>query len=1043
MTSPSAERQEGTARSRLTPGTVALLYAAFAALWILASGKLLQFYFDEPVIRERVELLKGLGFVAVTGVLLYLLLRGWREPQATSLELEPAPATGRIVLGFLALLALVPAAGFAVLKLTGPASAQQMLWASVIGFFAVAVIAAVLLMLWRQQRRADRLVLAASSAEQLRERLHAERRIAESNRFAHATLDALAMNIAVLDEHGRIIATNRAWREFARDNDAGPSATEVGVSYLEVCRNAAAAGDEDASTLLAGIARVMGDSEDCFSREYSCHSPSEKRWFVVHVTRFAGDGPLRLVVSHENVTERKLAELDVIKLNRYYSALSRTNETIIRSTDPQAMLDAVCRIAVEHGELELVWVGRVEPDDSVVKKVAAYGRAIAFVDAVVVSTDPDVPQGQGAIGLALRGDAAVVAADFVDDPSTAPWQESARAWSLASVLVCPIRRSAGVWGAIAFYAAERDYFNPALCRLLEELTADLSFGLDAMQTARRRAEAEAQLLFNAKVLESSHEGMFVTDGDNRYTMVNRAFCDITGYSREELLGSTPAILKSGLHDDAFYQEMWAQLLGTGRWEGEVQDRRKSGEVFPAWLAITRVSDPQRNDSFHAAIFSDITERKAAESRIVHLASHDMLTDLPNRVLLGDRLATAIRHARRHQGRLAVLFVDLDRFKPINDVLGHEVGDQLLKAAAARIGAAVRASDTVSRVGGDEFVVLLHEIGGTEDAARVADKIIAAISAPYSLDDHEMVLTASIGIAVYPDDSVEASDLVALADTAMFAAKEAGRNAYRFYASEMGERAAQRLSLERDLRGACARGEIFAHYQPQVDLVSGRVVGMEALARWRHPRLGLVPPARFIPVAEDSGIILEIGAWMLDEACRQAQDWHARGIIDVPVAVNVSAIQFRQADFTSVVTGALHSSGLAPDRLELEVTESVVMGGAQEIVDKLEALHALGVRLAIDDFGIGYSSLSYLRRFPAQRLKIDQSFVRDLPRDADAAAIARAVVSLGASLGMSTIAEGVENEAQAEFLRGIHCTQGQGYLYARPMPAPDLEAWLHA
>jgi diguanylate cyclase (GGDEF)-like protein/PAS domain S-box-containing protein len=1036
-----ADARETERRSRLTPGTVTVLYVAFAALWILASSKLLPYYVDDPASLGAAETVKGLGFVAVTSVLLYLLLRGWRAPpRARTLALEPAPETRHGVVVFLALLALVPAAGFGVLKLSGPASAQQVLWTGIICFFAVFVINAVLLMLWHQQRRADRLTLLARGAD---ERLRAERRISESDRFARATLDALAMHIAVLDEQGRIISVNEAWREFACDTTGHAATTEAGVSYLQACRRRADAGDSDAGALLAGIERVLAHAGEQFSHEYPCHSPARKRWFVAHVTRFAGDGPVRLVVAHENVTERKLAELDAIKLSRYYSALSKTNELIMRSTDPIAMLGEVCRIAVEHGELELVWVGRVEADKPVVTKIAAHGRATPILDEIFVSTDPELPEGQGPFSLAVRGGGTVVAGDFTTDARTAPWQASARAWSLASVLVCPIRRSTGIWGAIAFYAAEHDYFNADLCRLLEELTADLSFSLDAMETARRHAEAEEQLLSNAKVLESSHEGMFITDRDNRYTMVNRAFCDITGYSREELLGSTPALLKSGEHDETFYRHMWAELVRTSHWEGEIQDRRKNGEVFPAWLAITRVADAQHGGVFHTAIFSDITERKAAERRIVHLASHDLLTDLPNRMLLADRLATAIRHAQRRNGHLAVLFVDLDRFKPVNDVLGHDVGDRLLRAAAARISAAVRASDTVGRVGGDEFVVLLHEIHNAEDAARVAQKIIVEMSVPYTLDDHEMVLTASVGIAVYPEDGTDARDLVGLADTAMFAAKESGRNGYRFYTNEMGARAAQRLSLESELRGACTRGEIFALYQPQLDLISGRIVGVEALARWRHPRLGLVAPARFIPVAEDCGIILEIGEWMLNEACRQARDWGMRGIVTGPVAVNVSAIQFRQSDFIAVVTCALQASGLEPGGLELEVTESVVMGGAQEVVDKLETLHTLGVRLAIDDFGTGYSSLSYLRRFPAQRLKIDQSFVRDLPQDADAAAIARAVVSLGRSLGMSAIAEGVETEQQAAFLRSIGCAEAQGYLYARPMSARALEAWLEA
>ncbi len=440
---------------------------------------------------------------------------------------------------------------------------------------------------------------------------------------------------------------------------------------------------------------------------------------------------------------------------------------------------------------------------------------------------------------------------------------------------------------------------------------------------------------------------------------------------------------------------------------------------------------------------DITERKAAEQRILNLAHYDSLTGLPNRALLADRMRVAIKRAARQSTRLAVLFVDLDRFKPINDSLGHDIGDQLLKGVAERMQASVRSVDTISRVGGDEFVILLSEIETTDDTARVAEKLIRGLSQPYAIDGHELLITASVGICIYPDNGKQSNVLLRNADAAMYSAKEAGRNRYQFYSDDMTVRTIERLSLEHDLRGAAQRGEIFIVYQPQIELATRRIIGAEVLMRWQHPVYGSISPARFIPIAEDSGLILVIGEWILGEACRQVRQWRDSGLLDICVSVNVSAVQFRQGDFVKVVERALEESGISPNSLELELTESVVMQGVELSVQKLREIEALGVRVAIDDFGTGHSSLSYLRQFTVDRLKIDQSFVHELPGNADAEAIAGAIVAMGLSLGLRIIAEGVETEAQAQFLQKVLCKEGQGYLYARPMTANEFEGWVAA
>ena len=461
------------------------------------------------------------------------------------------------------------------------------------------------------------------------------------------------------------------------------------------------------------------------------------------------------------------------------------------------------------------------------------------------------------------------------------------------------------------------------------------------------------------------------------------------------------------------------------------------------LSVSRKHVDSGLDPRFIVLARDITERKASEERILNLAHYDSLTGLPNRALLADRMRVAIKRAARQSIWLAVLFVDLDRFKPINDSLGHDIGDQLLKGVAERMQASVRSADTISRVGGDEFVILLSEIETTDDAARVAEKLIRGLSQPYAIEGHELLITASIGICIYPENGKQSNALLRNADAAMYSAKEAGRNRYQFYSDDMTARAIERLSLEHDLRGAAQRGEIFTVYQPQIELGTRRIIGAEVLMRWQHPTHGLISPARFIPIAEDSGLILVIGEWILGEACRQARLWRDRGILDICISVNVSAVQFRQGDFVGVVERALNESGISPGSLELELTESVVMQGIESTVQKLQEVEALGVRVAIDDFGTGYSSLSYLRQFTVDRLKIDQSFVRDLPGNADAEAIATAIVAMGLSLGLRIIAEGVETEAQAEFLQKVLCNEGQGYLYARPMIANEFEEWVAA
>ena len=558
-------------------------------------------------------------------------------------------------------------------------------------------------------------------------------------------------------------------------------------------------------------------------------------------------------------------------------------------------------------------------------------------------------------------------------------------------------------------------------------------------TERRQGESyKAQL---AAIVESSNDAIIVKDLNGIITGWNAAAEELFGYRSGEIIGSS--ILTLIPPDRLEEEDRIMSLVKGGKRTDHFETVRwgKGKKPIDVSVTISPVKDSAGNIIGASKIARDITQRKESQERIEYLAHYDSLTGLPNRALFTDRMKIAIENASRYSFRLALLFVDLDRFKLINDSLGHGIGDKLLKVVAERMQSTVRQTDTASRLGGDEFVVLLGRIHTATDAARVAEKLIAVLSQPYQIEQHELLLTASIGISIYPDSGKDASSLIRNADVSMYSAKGQGRNRYQFYSEDLVSTSVERLSLEYDLRSALARDEIFPVYQPQLELATGRVVGVEALMRWKHPGRGLVSPASFIPVAEDSGLILSLGEHILRKSCLQARQWHEQQGFEGTIAVNVSAVQFRQNDFTDVVLRALADSGLSPECLELELTESVVMHGVESATQKMCFLESHGIKLAIDDFGTGYSSLSYLRQFAIDRLKIDQSFVRDLPEDTDAQAIICAIVAMGRSLGLRVIVEGVETEGQAEYLRSVQCDESQGYLYARPMMPNDFEAWV--
>jgi diguanylate cyclase (GGDEF)-like protein/PAS domain S-box-containing protein len=562
----------------------------------------------------------------------------------------------------------------------------------------------------------------------------------------------------------------------------------------------------------------------------------------------------------------------------------------------------------------------------------------------------------------------------------------------------------------------------------------------AARDVTRQKQQEDELRLAARVFESTAEGILITDPAQRIVAVNRAFTDMTGYGEGEVRGRRPTLLGDERHDEAFFAELWNSVHHTGRWQGELWGRSKSGEVRPYLMTVSTLHDEQGVVLNHVAVMRDISNIKQSQQQLEYLANYDALTGLGNRNLFLTQLKVGIERAARHRRGLALIFIDLDNFKVINDTLGHDVGDQLLSEVARRLKACVRQEDIVCRLGGDEFTVYVEDFADPQLLVSTAQRLVQAVSEPYQITGHDIFVTASIGISTYPNDGATISELVKNADVAMYKVKEQGRNGFQFFREDMNARAFERLVFVSGLRRALERNEFRLVYQPQVDLTDRRTRGAECLLRWNHPDLGEVSPGSFIPVAEETGLIVPIGEWVFRSVCEQLSRW---GGLRSPgrISVNLSARQFRQPDLVDAIRGAVAEAGVSAAMLGVEVTESALIDDPEKASVTLSRLKDMGLAISIDDFGTGYSSLSYLKRFPIDCLKIDRTFVRDIATDPDDAAIVTAIITMAQSLKLDVVAEGVENQEQLDFLRARGCAAAQGFFFSRPLPAEAVRSML--
>ncbi|MDD3447646.1 MAG: EAL domain-containing protein [Gammaproteobacteria bacterium] len=758
--------------------------------------------------------------------------------------------------------------------------------------------------------------------------------------------------------------------------------------------------------------------------------------------RLAGDGAGLRTALEQAVAGAAAGTGEPGRLHRALVTLSQCNQALVRAPDEATLLERICRVAVGPGGYRMAWIGfAVERPGRVVEPVAMAGHVEGYLERVRVRWD-DGPLGQGPAGRAIRGGVPALVRYVEGNPDFSPWREEALRRGYASVLALPLRQADAVIGALCIYAGEPDAFDEGEVGLLDELAADLSYGITALRTRAERQAAEGRMRMLSRALEQTADAVMITDAGGRIEFVNPAFTRITGYSAAEAVGRPASLLKSGRHKAKLYTALWRNLAAGRTFQGTLVNRRRDGSLYSEEKTITPLFDDDGAITHYISTGRDITRHIEDEQRIRYLSSRDPLTGLPNRAAFLERIDPALRQ-EGEGGGAAVVVLDVDRFKMINDTLGPGGGDRLLRQLADRLGRVLQSGDMLARLGSDEFAILLGEVRTPEQAMSRVRGLQSVLASAYRLDGHELYISAGIGVSLYPHDGSDGTQLLGNAEAALHRARRQGRAGLRFYTADIDARAHDQLALEADLRRALERRELRLHYQPQLDLRTGAVVAVEALLRWQCPRRGLVPPMEFIPLLEETGLIRPVGDWVLAEACRQASAWREAGLPPLVIAVNLSPLQLEDGDLAQRLRRHLEQARLEPALLELEITETTLMRHGGGTLAMLESINELGVQLALDDFGTGYSSLGYLTRFPLHTVKIDRSFVSQLPRHEYSVEVVRAIAGLAHGLGLTLVAEGVEHPGQVDLLRELGCHRLQGFLYARPMPAEELPGWMAA
>jgi len=868
-----------------------------------------------------------------------------------------------------------------------------------------------------------------SMAVDVTERTKAEEALREQEQLLSLFVENAPAAIAMFDKDMHyLVVSRRLLDEFHTSQ-----ANLIGLSHYQVVPNMPEHFKEAHRRALAG--ETVKSKEDVLERK-----DGRKEWVQWEVRPWFIHGEIGgILLFVDFITDRKEAEERERQLKNMYHTLSATNQAIIHCTSEQELFSSVCRIVVRFSQMALVSIGVLEAEGKYISLAIEGSGDTDINDESLPCMQQGLLHGQGAEGAGIRENEAIFINDISTDKLTQDCRQDAARHGFKSIAALPLDRGQKAYAMLIAYSKQAGAFNDETASLLSEMSDNISFALNNFDREAARERAEDSMRLAALVYQDSSEGMMVTDADNRIIAVNPAFESITGYKAEEVLGKNPNLLKSGRQDDEFYRAMWKSISATGRWRGELWNRARNGSEFAELITINTSFNPDGSVLRRVALFSDITKKKQSDDLIWHQANFDALTGLPNRNLFRDHLRHEIRNARRTNLPIALMFLDLDGFKDINDTLGHDMGDLLLKEVAERLKRCVREIDTVARLGGDEFTVILTELQDPGNVNRVASHILGEIARPVTLNEDVAHVSASIGITLYPQDASELEGLLKNADQAMYAAKQGGRNQYHFFTQEMQEAAISRMRLVNDLRGALESSQFEIVYQPIIEIKNGCISKAEALIRWRHPTRGMISPEEFISAAEDTGMITSFGNWMMQEAVKQVAKWREWHHPAFQISVNVSPAQLKNGNISlSTWSEYFSQTGVGGDAIVVEITEGLLLDSNEKVNRQILAFRDAGIQVALDDFGTGYSSLSYLKKFDIDYIKIDQSFVRNLEHDADDMVLCEAMIVMAHKLGMKVIAEGVETEEQRQKLSLAECDYAQGYLFSKPLSAGELD-----